>query len=102
MHEKLTSAIVIRAVPQLSFPSPMICMDLGYAGKERAGTVNERSEAVLLGMTEIFRRNIATGSVRQTAVFLELRARDNAIIDGKLEEQICSIVRGISRRQVRD
>ena len=102
MHEKLTSAIVRRAVPQLSFPSPMIRMVLGYAGKGRTGTVKERSEAVLLGMTEISRRNIATGSVRHTAVFLELRASDNAIIDGNLEEQTCPIVRGISRRQVRD
>lgn len=39
-----------------------------------------RSEVALLGMTEIFRRNTATGSVRQTVVFLELRARDNAMI----------------------
>lgn len=69
MHEKLTSAIVIRAVPQLSFPNPMIRMDLGFAGKEWARMVNERSEAAVLGMTEIFRRNIATGSVRQRAVF---------------------------------
>ena len=52
----------------------MIRMDLGYAGKGQAGTVKERSEAALLGMTEISRRNSATGSVRQVVVFI-LRAQ---------------------------
>ena len=42
---------------------------------EEAGTVNGKSEVALLGMIEIFRRNTATGSVRQTAAFLESRAK---------------------------
>ena len=39
----------------------------------------ERSEVALSNKTEIFRRNTATGSARQTKVFLELKARGNAI-----------------------
>ena len=40
---------------------------LRIAGMERAGIVSHgRSEAALLGMTEIFRRNTATGSARLT------------------------------------
>lgn len=85
MHEKLTSAVMIRAVPQLSLPQPHDSDEHGIAGKEHAGTVNGRSEAALLGMTEIFRRNTTTGSVRQKIKFLELRARDNAMrVEGKI------------------
>ncbi len=87
MHEKLMSAVLTRAVAQLSFPNPMIRINLGLgiAGKEQAGTVNGRSEVAHQGVTEIFRRNTTTGSVRQTVEIFELRARDNATrVGGKI------------------
>ncbi len=58
---------------------------MGIAGKEQAGTVNGISEVAHQGVTEIFRRNTTTGSVRQTVEILELRARDNAMrVEGKI------------------
>lgn len=60
-----------------------------------AGTVNGKSKGALLGTTEIFRRNTATGSVRQTPVLLELRARV-----GRNETSKAKSKRGISLRRV--
>ena len=62
---------------------------------EEAGTVNGKSEVALLGIIEIFRRNTATGSVRQTAVFLEPRAKVK-----RSEKSKAKANRGMSLRPV--
>ena len=86
MHEKLTSAIMIRAVPQLSF-QPRHSDGIGTAGKDGASRNSQwQLRGCSSGHEEIFRRNTATGSVRQTVIFLELRSRDNAMkVEGKID-----------------
>lgn len=57
--------------------------------------MNSKSEVALLGIIEIFRRNTATGSVRQTAVFLEPGGRVKRSENSKAKAN-----RGISLRPV--